>query len=217
MKPKTMTYFVVAACLIAVGYFAYKFTARSAYEAAPYTVEKQDGDFEIRNYPSITLVATPTNIERQGRDGSFGRLFNYISGANEDQQKVSMTVPVFMDSAADSQSDSQTDSQSGAQSGSMGFVVPKSVAESGAPKPTGENVQLKTREAGRFAVVRFAGTLDRESQKAAKAKLKKWMSKQSLVAASDAVEAAGYDPPWTPGFLRRNEILIRIQDEGNEQ
>ena len=26
----------------------------------------------------------------------------------------------------------------------------------------------------------------------------------------DTIEFAGYDPPWTPGPLRRNEILIRL-------
>jgi hypothetical protein len=27
-----------------------------------------------------------------------------------------------------------------------------------------------------------------------------------------SAEAAGYDPPFTPGFLRRNEILVRLKD-----
>lgn len=200
MKPKTMTYLALGVCVIAAGYFAWKFTARSAYEAAQYSVESQKGDFEIRVYPSITLVATQMNVEKQGRDGSFGRLFNYISGANEGNQKVSMTVPVFMDAEGD------------AKSGTMGFVVPKAVASEGAPQPTADNVQLKTREGGRFAVVRFAGTLDRNSQEAARKRLTEWMAKQSLVAASEAVESAGYDPPWTPGFLRRNEVLIRLEE-----
>jgi len=35
------------------------------------------------------------------------------------------------------------------------------------------------------------------------------MSEQGLVADGDA-EVAGYDPPWTPGPFRRNEVLIRI-------
>jgi hypothetical protein len=34
------------------------------------------------------------------------------------------------------------------------------------------------------------------------------MSQKGL--AGDDVEFAGYDPPWTPGPLRRNEVLIRL-------
>ena len=41
------------------------------------------------------------------------------------------------------------------------------------------------------------------------AQLRQWMKQQNLVA-TGPVEFAGYDPPWTPGFLRRNEILIRV-------
>lgn len=205
MKPKTMTYLAVAACVAVVGYFAWTLTARSAYESAEYTVETKSGDFEVRVYPSITLVATPMNLEKQGRDGSFGRLFNYISGENQDKQKVSMTVPVFMDS------------DQSAISGTMGFVVPKGVAKDGAPVPTGSKVQLKTREGGRFAVIQFPGKLNRTTQKASRERLEQWMADQSLAAASDAVEFAGYDPPWTPGFLRRNEVLIRLQDAGKPE
>lgn len=194
-----MTYLAVGTCLVVVGYFAWKLTSRSAYEAAPYSVETTDGEFEIREYPDITLVATKTNLKKQGRDGSFGRLFKYISGANEQSQKVSMTVPVFMDAEADS------------KAGTMGFVVPEQVAKQGAPKPTGDTVELKTRPAGRFAVIQFAGTLDQKSQDAARKRLIEWMGKKSLVAESESVEFAGYDPPWTPGFMRRNEVLIRIQ------
>ena len=199
-----MTYLAVGTCVVVIGYFAWKLTSRSAYEAALYSVESGDGDFQIRDYPDMTLVATKTNLEKQGRDGSFGRLFNYISGANEQSQKVSMTVPVFMDAEADS------------KSGTMGFVVPQNVAKQGAPKPTGDAVELKTRQGGRFAVIRFSGTLNRKSQNTARKRLNKWMEQKSLTAESEGVEFAGYDPPWTPGFMRRNEVLIRIQTGGQD-
>jgi hypothetical protein len=42
--------------------------------------------------------------------------------------------------------------------------------------------------------------------------LRKWMIERGL-SGSKAVESAGYDPPWTPGPLRRNEILIRLDDD----
>ena len=109
-----------------------------------------------------------------------------------------MTTPVFMASEAN-----------GAQ-GQMGFVIPNAVAEQRIPEPSSKNVQIRKRAGGRFAVIRFAGRSNAELMAKSEKKLRSWMSDQGLVAAADA-EVAGYDPPWTPGPLRRNEILIRLK------
>ncbi len=64
--------------------------ARSAYESAEYKVVESDGKFEVREYPDLMLLATTTKLEAQGRDGSFMKLFRYISGVNVTKQKISM-------------------------------------------------------------------------------------------------------------------------------
>ena len=147
------------------------------------------------------LVSTTTNLESQGRDGSFMKLFRYISGANENKEDLD-DHPVFMGN----------DSESTVQ---MGFVMPKDVAEAGVPKPTGEQVDLRKRPGGRFAVLRFAGQLSEKSSKEAESKLREWMKSKGLSAEETgertSVETAGYDPPFTPGPLRRNEVLIRLK------
>lgn len=185
--------------------------ARVGYESAEYCVIDSDGPYQIRDYPELTLAATDTQFERQGRDGSFMKLFGYISGANENQSKIAMTTPVFMGKA---------DNDLGSQ---MGFVLPKQVAHAGAPKPTGHHVQIRTRRAGRFAVVRFAGVLSLDAAQENEAKLRTWMANKGLVAFESpegnasgisAVETASYDPPFTPGPLRRNEVLIRLSETG---
>jgi hypothetical protein len=55
-----------------------------------------------------------------------------------------------------------------------------------------------------------------KAAKEAEAKLRSWMESKGLVAdvAQDTsgVETAGYDPPFTPGPLRRNEVLIRLKE-----
>jgi hypothetical protein len=83
------------------------------------------------------LAATKAKLDAQGRDGSFMKLFRYISGANESKRKIAMRTPVFM---------GDQDAEASVQ---MGFVMPK--------------------------------------------------------------ETAGYDPPFTPGPLRRHEVLIRLK------
>ena len=193
-----MIYVSLGACLALIAFTGWKFTARSGYESAEYSVLESDGEFEIREYPDLMLATTEMQFEAQGDDGSFMRLFGYISGGNADDQKVAMTTPVFV----------QRDAQD--IPGEMAFVIPKEIAERGAPKPAGDAVQLQQRRGGRFAVVRFAGRMDSKTLEDAEARLRAWMAKRELVGEGD-VECAGYDPPWTPGPLRRNEVLIRLQ------
>jgi hypothetical protein len=203
MKRKTMIYLSVTAIFVLAGIFVWSTMSRAAYESAEYTVVESDGKFEVREYPDLMLVATTTKLEAQGRDGSFMKLFRYISGANESEKKISMTTPVFMEN------DKQ---ESEVQ---MGFVMPKDIAVDGVPAPTGEGVDVRKRVGGRFAVLRFSGQLTTKSAKESEAKLRTWMATKGLVADdsvdSSGVETAGYDPPFTPGPLRRNEVLIRLK------
>lgn len=198
MTIRRMIYMGIVSVVIVLAYFGWKLTARSAYESAEYTVLESDSPFETREYPDLQLATTNMQFKSQGDDGGFMRLFRYISGANEEQQKVAMTTPVFMEPQAD-----------GAQ-GQMGFVIPKNVAEQRVPEPTSEQVQILKRAGGRFAVIRFAGRMNRESVAKAEEQLRTWMNKKGLVGELDA-ELAGYDPPWTPGPFRRNEVLIRLK------
>jgi hypothetical protein len=144
------------------------------------------------------LASTEAKVDSQGRDGSFMRLFRYISGANDSQQKIAMTTPVFMGSE-------ETDAEV-----QMGFVLPKEVAAAGPPNPVASDVNIRERKGGRFAVIRFSGRMDTKIAKSAEAKLRAWMEAKGLRGAETA-ESAGYDPPFTPGPLRRNEVLIRLK------
>ena len=69
-------------------------------------------------------------------------------------------------------------------------------------------------------MIRFPGKLDKKLAKESEAKLRAWMETKGLTAAvneddesnkTSGVEAASYDPPFTPAALRRNEVLIRLK------
>ena len=109
-----------------------------------------------------------------------------------------MTTPVFMEAET---SDTQ---------GQMGFVIPKGIAEQSVPEPSNDDVQIRKRLGGQFAVIRFAGRINGDSLAKHESQLRDWMGDRALEGDGDA-EYAGYDPPWTPGPLRRNEILIRLR------
>jgi len=203
MKRNQMIYLSAIAILVVAGVFAWNTMARAAYESAEYKAVTLDGKFEVREYPDLMLVATTTKMDAQGRDGSFMKLFRYISGANESDKKISMTTPVFMEN---DKADSAVQ---------MGFVMPKDIAVKGVPAPTGDGVDVRKRIGGRFAVLRFSGQLTAKLAKESEAKLRTWMESKGLIAdespESSGVETASYDPPFTPGPLRRNEVLIRLK------
>lgn len=199
MKRKPMVYLAVVliAILAVVGW---RYSARSAYETAKYEVLQSEGQFEVRRYPDLTLASTEMSFDSQGNDGSFMRLFGYISGRNESDQKIAMTTPVFMDRENDS------------GRGEMGFVVPEEVVDQGVPQPNAGDVRIATRAGGRFAVIRFSGRIGQKIVDSRESELRTWMEQQGLVASSEArAEVAGYDAPWIPGPFRRNEVLIRLQ------
>lgn len=181
---KRLSTLLVAVLAIALGVAACAAT-RAGYETAPYEVLRTEGDFELRAYPELPLVTT----RNDGADGSFMRLFRYISGANASQEKIAMTTPVFM-----------VDNQ-------MAFVLPAEKAE--APAPSSKEVRLERRPAGRVAVHRFSGQRSAAADSAALALLRTWMAQQGLKEAGKPFSAS-YDPPWTPGPLRRNEVLVPV-------
>jgi len=196
-----MIYLLIALLVCGTAYVGWKLTSRSGYESAEYSVLESDGNFELREYPELMLVTTNMGTRVQGDDGSFGRLFQYISGSNESKQKVAMTTPVFMAPESDQVS-----------AGHMSFVIPKEVADSKIPDPTSQQVQVTSRPAGKFAVIRFAGRFNPETCQQQQIELEAWIEKQGYSQIGPA-EIAGYDPPWTPGLLRRNEILIRLESQ----
>jgi len=171
-------------------------TSRSAYESAPYRVVRADGKFELRDYPALTVVETPMAQKGSGADGSFMRLFRFISGDNAAKEKIAMTTPVFM-----SGSESNT---------TMAFVLPPNLKTNDAPKPTDAAVQVRELPAGRFAVLRFKGGRNATNEATSLAQLRVWLAKEHLRAGGSPVYGY-FDPPWTPGFLRRNEVMLPVE------
>jgi hypothetical protein len=168
-------------------------TSRKGSESAPNRVISRDGNFELRDYPSLKIVETAMD----GDSGtSFQRLFRYISGANADGEKIPMTTPVFMAGEELSRS--------------MSFVMPASMKS--VPGPKDPDLRVTTMPAGRFAVFGFSGSRSAEAESKALAQLEAWMKKSGLVANGEPL--FGYfDPPWTPSFLRRNEVMLRMDDQ----
>ena len=186
---------VVVAVIVLVGCTTWVFkTSRANTETAPYTVVRKDQDVEVRDYPRLQLAST--GMAGKDKNGSFMRLFRYITGDNERSEAIAMTTPVLID-------------RNPASPG-MSFVVPQATQAKGAPQPKSGQVQVKELPAARFAVLRFKGADNPVAEAAAFERLKAWCTAQKLSVDSEPLFAY-YDPPWTPGFMRRNEVLLRVR------
>jgi len=188
------TVLITAAALLAILTVAGCRTSRSAYATAPYKRERSSGKFELRDYPKLTLVETPMT-DADGNSG-FRRLFRYITGSNEGKQKIAMTTPVFM---------------SGDENhAAMAFVMPAGLKPDQIPKPTDKSIAVREVPADRFAVLSFSGGRNPKHEAEALAQLKTWMAAEGLSVLSPPVFAY-FDPPWTPSFMRRNEVMVRTK------
>ncbi len=173
-----------------------------------YTVIISEDPFEVRDYDELVVAKTGM---ADGSNAAFGRLFDYISGENEGERKVSMTAPVLNTAAEDGTEISMTAPvlQTATPDRDMIFVLPKAFTRDTAPVPSNPNVSLGTIAPRRVAVVRYSGSLDKQAP-AQQARLRDWLAAKGLKPAGPA-EVAGYDPPWTLPAYRRNEVLIPIE------
>ena len=163
-----------------------------SYETPDYKGVSAEGAFEIRDYPELTVVSAP--MPQRGEDGAFMSLFRFISGKNDRSEKISMTTPVLM---------------SGAESGTMSFIVPKAIVAKGVPSPSNPELGISTKPAARYAVLRFSGSSSPRNSKEKAVKLSEWVAAKGIHPEGTPLFAY-YNPPWTPWFMRRNEVLIRI-------
>lgn len=174
--------------------------AAFAIEKPDYDVLQKNGKLELRKYADLPVVSAPMAGMNQ-RNDSFGQLFQYISGANKGEQKIKMTSPVFMEGSHKDRAP--------AKSGTMSFMIPSKVAKEGTPDPTGSAVSLGKIKGGTIAAIRFKGWKSEADRKDAIDRLQAWVREQGWKSAGEPFFAI-YNPPWTPEFMRRNEVWLRV-------
>ncbi|MGD8571176.1 MAG: heme-binding protein [Gammaproteobacteria bacterium] len=188
-------------------------------EELKYSVVSKSGDFEIREYePYISAVASMKGPYEEVQGDLFRTLAGYIFGKNSTDSKIAMTAPVQTNPENNDTSEKiamtapvlMAPESEGVWK--MAFSMPSKYTMQSLPKPLDPNVTLVEVPAKKFAVIRFSGSYDDLEKRRNKAgELSKWLSKQSQYKVVSAPVFAGYDPPFTLPFLRRNEVLIEIE------
>jgi DNA gyrase inhibitor GyrI len=171
-------------------------STRSGYESPEYRVVEKDGVFETRDYPALIVAETSMSADGKDMNSGFNKLFRFITGGNSKTEKIAMTTPVLVNPASSNPS--------------MAFVMPGKYVLSELPQPADESVSLRKIEAARYVVMRFSGSRSRKNREENSARLLAWTNSKDLKPLS-APEFAYYDPPWIPGFLRRNEVKVRVK------
>lgn len=203
---RTFRIILSAAAIIIIGA-----TNIMAIEEAPYKVLKKSDKFEIRDYAPHILAETVVDgdLEEAGNK-AFKKLFNYISGENRSRSKVSMTAPVSQEKSGEKIPMTAPVGQQRAQDKwAVSFTMPASYTLETLPVPDDLKITLRQVPARRMAAVRYTGTWSEKNYLQNKLELESWIRKQGLTAVSDPLWAR-YNPPFTPWFLRRNEILIPV-------
>ena len=168
--------------------------SRAATPTPEYKMVRTEGKFEVRDYPEMKIATT--GMKRGEMNAGFGELFRFITGANEEKEKIEMTAPVLIQRSPEKET--------------MSFIMPKDFDAKGVPAPTGENVKLGKVAGARFATLRFDGGRSEENEKTALEALRVWAKEAKLELIGEPLFAY-YDPPWIPTFMRRNEVMLRVR------
>lgn len=190
------------------------------------------GFYEIRRYAPAVVAETSYHTNRgmfEGdQGGSFMRLAKYIGvmakPQNDTTTAISMTAPVLMSRGAGDGADTPVGASEGSHSNpfspeenaktyKMAFFMPASrfSKASDAPKPTNPDVTIKDVPARTLAVHTFSGNLRQAAIAERGERLRRALEADGVAATAGAeVMAAGYNPPWTPWFLKTNEVMLEV-------
>ncbi|MGD9055453.1 MAG: heme-binding protein [Desulfobacterales bacterium] len=183
-----------------------------AIEKAKYQVVESDKNFELRQYAPHIVAETfvAGDFEAVGNVG-FRRLYDYINGNNVKNQNIAMTAPVTQEAESEKIAMTAPVTQEKSQGRwRITFLMPAEYTMDTLPKPLDGLVQLKEEPGYLMAAIRYSGTWSQKRFEKNKALLQAAITKRGLKPVGQPVWAR-YDPPFMPWFLRRNEVLIRVQ------
>ena len=183
-----------------------------AVEEPKYEVIRHLDNVELRQYApyvvaEVVLDATADDAGSQ----AFPILAGYIFGKNKGERKFSMTAPVTQTAAPVKMEMTAPVTQAAVPGGMrVQFVLPKGVTLESAPEPLDPRVQLRLVPASQWAVIRYSGTWSQANYDEHLGKL------QTALAAADVATQgqpvlARYNAPFTPWFMRRNEIWLALR------
>ncbi|WP_423996045.1 SOUL family heme-binding protein [Halorubrum trapanicum] len=209
MRPLTKALLVGGGAAFA-GWVGWGIYSTREAEAVPYETLRTVDGVELRRYPRTVLVETTAPTQRR----AFRRLFEYISGANRGDESISMTAPVQTRNGKSISMTAPVRSEAAATDADavrMGFYLPAEYGPDTAPEPTASDVSLVTEPPKRVAVDRFSWYAPEWRVERRTRQLRSALEREGIEPAGEPY-LLRYDDPWTPPFMRRNEVAVAVAE-----
>lgn len=202
---------VVAAVAVA-GVGAWVYFVNNVEQPA-YSVVAQDGPYEIRDYPELLVAEVRRSGDRRTAvNAGFRPLADFIFANDRAGDSIAMTAPVTQAREPIAMTAPVTQSPSdvgGEGEWTVRFIMPSEYTYESLPKPGGGDVRIETVPAARKAAIRFSGVATDDLLAEKEAELRAWLEDRQAEIAGPPTFAY-YNDPFTPGFLRRNEVLFDL-------
>ncbi len=169
-----------------------------AYEEPEYKLLAKTPEYEIREYAEY-IVAEVDVAGSMGDTGNtaFRILAGYIFGDNSGAEEMNMTAPVEARRADDN-------------TYTYAFMMERRYALDALPEPADERIRLTKRPARVMAARRYSGSWREANYRNNAAKLIEALDVAGLAHSGNPI-LARYNSPFTPWFLRRNEVLVELK------
>jgi effector-binding domain-containing protein len=186
-------------------------------ETPKYSVTKKQNEIEIRQYSGYIQaeVAIDEKKYQSAIEKGFNVLAGYIFGNNISRQRIEMTTPV---QASQSEKIAMTTpvTVTGEFGFTVAFIMPSEYTLETLPQPKDNRIHFRLIPARQMAAIRFSGYFQQDRIQENKQRLSHWLEGQGMETEGDFI-VAGYNPPWVPGFMARNEVLIKIKSSVQEK
>ncbi|NBY18799.1 heme-binding protein [bacterium] len=185
-----------------------------AFEEPQYSVTSKTGKIEIRQYQAFLVAETAVSGSREsaGSNG-FKILASYIFGNNKGDNNIAMTAPVIQVEeptfSVTQPSDNTNSKDPKNQSWTIQFMMPAQYTLESLPKPRDSRVKFKTIPPRKMASITYSGRWTESNYLEHLDILNQEIQKAGIKTKGTALWAR-YNSPFTPWFLRKNEILIEI-------
>ena len=189
-------------------------TNLSALEEPKYSVLKEYENFEIRNYASylVAEVDIEGSYNKSGNE-AFRILAGYIFGDNQSSMKMNMTAPVESEAIQPSERMNMTApvfSNKNINGYTYRFVMESKYTQETLPVPNNSKIRITEIKNKVMAVIGFSGRWSQKNFEKHEQILVNDLKNEGIGVASEAIYAR-YNAPFTPWFLRRNEIMFEIE------
>jgi len=184
----------------------------SDVEKPDYKVLTSSQNIEIRQYPPIIIAEVEVDGNREAAIGDgFRLLADYIFGNNTVQKSIAMTAPVQQQESQKIAMTAPVQQQSTGKAWKVSFVMPSEYSMESLPKPNNDRVTLQEIAAGKLIVIKFSGTSSDKNVAEYEKQLMDYIE-ANQIKATGSPKYAFYNPPWTLPFMRRNEIMLEINE-----